>query len=64
MNVAVAVAVSVGVLVGDGVGVSVGVLDAVGVGLGRTSVASTPTIRETRNCSTVACLLAVKWSHG
>lgn len=62
--VAVGVSVIVDVQVGDGVNVCVGVLVGSGVGLGSTSVGSSPTIRDTRNCSTLACRLALRWSQG
>lgn len=64
VGVSVGVAVGSGVLVGSGVKVLVGVLVGSGVGLGKTSVGSNPTIRETRNCSTTISRLAVRWSHG
>jgi len=64
VGVTVDVFVGTGVFVGGGVKVIDGVSVGNGVGLGSTSVGSSPTIRDTRNCSTVACRLAVRWSQG
>lgn len=64
VGVSLGVGVSEAVAVGSGVKVLVGVLVGNGVGLGKTSVGSIPTTRETRNCSTRPSRVAVRCSQG